>query len=67
MELLVNGEPRSFHGTASLAAVMEEIGRQNETGIAVAVNEKVIPALMWSQTELKESDKILIITATQGG
>ena len=36
-------------------------------GIALAVNEKVVPKTEWEKFLLKENDKIIIIKATQGG
>lgn len=36
-------------------------------GIAVAVNNLVIPKTSWADTMLRDKDSILIITATQGG
>ena len=38
-----------------------------QKGIAVALHQKVIPKERWDRTNLKEEDKITIITATQGG
>jgi len=37
------------------------------SGLAVAVNQKVVPKNLWSQTMLQNKDSILLITATQGG
>jgi len=36
-------------------------------GIAVAINETIIPREKWETTYLYENDEILIITAAQGG
>jgi len=36
-------------------------------GIAVALNNQVIPKNSWSDQLLNDNDSILIITATQGG
>ncbi|MGE0561644.1 MAG: sulfur carrier protein ThiS [Flavobacteriales bacterium] len=36
-------------------------------GIAVAINQSIIPKSEWATTIIKENDNILIITATQGG
>jgi len=36
-------------------------------GIAVAINETIIPREKWETTYLSENDEILIITAAQGG
>lgn len=39
----------------------------DRSGIAVAVNLKVIPKKDWQNTMLIDNDEVLIITATQGG
>jgi thiamine biosynthesis protein ThiS len=36
-------------------------------GIAVALNNRIVPQTDWAKTFLKDQDSILIITATQGG
>lgn len=39
----------------------------DKSGIAVALNEDVIQKDHWEETLLSENDRILVITATQGG
>lgn len=36
-------------------------------GIAIAVNEKVIPRNEWAIFKLQNNDRVLMIKATQGG
>jgi sulfur carrier protein len=36
-------------------------------GIAIAVNQEVVPKTNWDNFTLQQNDEILIITATQGG
>lgn len=36
-------------------------------GVAVALNQSVIPKSLWPTTQLKNNDNILLLTATQGG
>ncbi len=36
-------------------------------GVAVAVNSKVIPRSQWTNFQIRDNDKLLLITATQGG
>ncbi len=36
-------------------------------GIAVAVNETIIPKQEWKNYPIKDNDHILVITAAQGG
>jgi len=39
----------------------------NIKGIAIAVNDKVIPKSKWEEFYLQKEDRILAIGATQGG
>ena len=52
---------------ASLAFALEQNGIQNPKGIAVAVNNSVVPKAEWQKKVLNENYKITIIKATQGG
>ncbi len=38
-----------------------------EKGIAIAINESIIPSSEWSDVCVQQNDTILIIQATQGG
>ena len=38
-----------------------------ERGVALAVNNKVVPRSAWEETTLNEGDKVTIIKATFGG
>ncbi|MCX8081757.1 MAG: sulfur carrier protein ThiS [Bacteroidia bacterium] len=40
---------------------------KDKKGIAIAVNEEVIPKNQWDQFTIKENDRLLVIIAAQGG
>ena len=40
---------------------------EKSKGIAVAINNQVIPKTAWATTPLRHQDSILVISATQGG
>lgn len=65
MTIEVNKELIST-SSKKLKDLIEEM-RFSTKGIAIAVNNEVIPRLDWEETILKEHDKITIIKATQGG
>jgi len=65
LNLTLNGENISSDNSL-LKNLVEELNLPSE-GIAIAVNDDVISKTKWSTTELNEGDKILVITATQGG
>jgi sulfur carrier protein len=46
--------------------VFSQIGEKTN-GIAVAVNNSVIPKTNWEVVEIQPNDNILLIKATQGG
>ncbi|MGB0344693.1 MAG: sulfur carrier protein ThiS [Coraliomargarita sp.] len=67
MKLSVNGEDRDYTGGSTLQSLLDELGLSARKGIAVAVNQSVVPARDWAGHALSEGDAILVIQATQGG
>lgn len=68
MELTINHTLRNFDvlpKTLEALIVMEL--PEKKKGIAVALNNRIIPQSFWAETILHNQDSILIITATQGG
>ncbi len=65
MEILLNGA-KTVVQENNIFDLMQRIN-QNADGIAVAVNEEVIPKTEWKSFTINENDSILMITATQGG
>lgn len=66
MKLFVNNEIRDFDQT-HLSDLLTEVEIIDKKGVAVAVNNKVVPKTAWKDQVLNENDKITIIKATQGG
>lgn len=68
MELTINHQKKSFKvPPASLALLLLSENLTEVNGIAVALNNQVIPQKDWATTTLQTNDNLLIITATQGG
>lgn len=67
MRIYLNEAPTDFQSYTSLYAVLENAGMHHKKGIAVAVNNEVINKASWKTYELKDADKVTLITATQGG
>lgn len=63
--IYINGEATSSH-FPSLAEAVASI-TSAPSGIAAALNDRVIPRTQWEQTTLSEGDRIEIVTAVQGG
>ncbi len=68
MELKINNQIKQFQADAlSIQALLDIEIPQKQNGIAVAINNNVIPKSNWDNQLVSESDDILIISATQGG
>jgi len=51
----------------SLFQLLQQLKKEEEGGLALALNQEVIPKALWANTFLKNQDQVLLITATQGG
>ncbi|WP_294243436.1 sulfur carrier protein ThiS [uncultured Chryseobacterium sp.] len=68
MELTINHTRKIFDVLpATLEALLAMELPQKRKGIAVALNNHIVPQHFWAETLLNDKDSILIITATQGG
>jgi len=65
--MLVNGEKRDFEDGLSLAEVLDRLGIPVKKGIAVAVNDAVVPRARLSSYHPEDGDAIEIIRAVAGG
>ncbi|MDH4473090.1 MAG: sulfur carrier protein ThiS [Fluviicola sp.] len=52
---------------SNLYDLLEEKALLAKTGIAVAINDRVIQRSQWANKQLNEHDVILVITAAAGG
>lgn len=66
MEVKFNGDKISTSSN-KLSEILSENKLLEKTGIAVAINNVVISKSVWAETQLKQNDEILIITAAAGG
>ena len=63
----VNDEPRSLVAGATIGDLVRELGLAERKGVAVAINNAVVPRATWPTHALAEGDRVLVIRATQGG
>jgi len=66
MKLTVNGDPRTLDDGMTLVALVAMLGCGTK-GVAVAVNEAVVPRSTWNQHSLREDDRVEVLKAAQGG
>ncbi len=68
MTIVVNGKKAELDATSTLFDVVRSFGVDADTsGVAVAVNESVVPKREWSSRRLAAGDVVEIIRAVQGG
>jgi sulfur carrier protein len=67
MEVIINHNKTDLLEASSLLYLLQTQDLSEKKGIAVAVNNKVVPKARWKSHVLKQNDMITIIKATQGG
>ena len=63
----VNDEPRTFAAPVTLLDALRELGLAERRGVAIAINDNVVPRAQWPTRGLAEGERVLVIQATQGG
>jgi thiamine biosynthesis protein ThiS len=66
MNVIVNGAARELAEGTTLAEVVAGLTAV-PTGVAVAVNDSVVPRGAWAATVLDDRDRVEVLTAVQGG
>ncbi|MGH9129675.1 MAG: sulfur carrier protein ThiS [Acidimicrobiales bacterium] len=70
LDVSLNGETRRIQaGTTitALVATLRGIGDEPASGVAVALNEEVVPRSLWASTRLAAHDRVEVLVPTQGG
>ena len=68
MELKINNQIKQFEAESLSVQDLLDLEIPNkQNGIAVAINNSVIPKINWNSHAIQQADEILIISATQGG
>lgn len=66
MHIKVNNKIMEVDATHTLQALLDEY-HMSETGVAAAINDRVIPHSSWASTALSEHDEITLFQAIAGG
>ena len=68
MNIKVNGEAKKVSPGLTLHLLLLDLEIDpSRPGIAVAINQEVIPRTQWEETEIPPESEIEIIRAAQGG
>lgn len=66
MQILVNDERVDCEAGEPLAALLSRLG-WDKPGIALALNQQIVPQAQWADTLLQDGDSLLVFQAIAGG
>ncbi len=66
MKIEINGKSEEIHEKTNLKELVDSMLNDSK-GVAIAINDVVIPKAEWTEKNLNANDKVLFIKATQGG
>jgi sulfur carrier protein len=66
IELVINGEPRSFPAPLTLALLVESLDLTGKR-IAIEKNGEIVPRSQHADTPLENGDRLEIVVAVGGG
>ncbi|NRA11950.1 MAG: sulfur carrier protein ThiS [Crocinitomicaceae bacterium] len=64
--VIVNESPIEVDEKTSIHLLLQKVNT-SDNGIAIAINDTIVPKNNWKTQCLNQNDKLLIIKATQGG
>ncbi|GJM61125.1 MULTISPECIES: sulfur carrier protein ThiS [Persicobacter] len=67
MTIYLNDTAKECESSISLLGFLQTESLAEARGIAVAVNQSVVPRSDWETYQLKNQDQVMVIRATQGG
>ncbi len=67
MNIFVNDKAQEVNTQANIGDLLTSLNLASQKGIAIAINNNVIPRTEWNTHTLREEDKVMLIRATQGG
>lgn len=67
MNVIVNNKSVELPDASGISALLAQLNITSPQGIAIAINEQVLPKSEWESCTLKNNDAVLLIRATQGG
>ncbi len=65
--VLINDKSYPLTNCVGLSELLASLGIVVEKGVAIAVNNSVVPRVQWIEFQVNKNDKIILIKATQGG
>ncbi len=66
MRIVLNGNPQTVSDGLTVSQLLEWLAIPAK-GVAIAVNEEIVPAGQWGERLLEDGDAIELVTVMQGG
>lgn len=66
MRILFNEEPLQCADGLTVAALLDQLG-QLTPGVALALNQQILPREQWALVQVNEDDRILLFQVIAGG
>jgi sulfur carrier protein len=66
MHIFINGEDKSFADPLSLGQLVEQLGMKGDR-VAVELNREIVSRAQWSETSLRDGDRLEIVHFVGGG
>ena len=66
MRILFNDEPMQCAEGITLATLLDQL-RQLKPGVALALNQQILPRAQWDIQQVREGDQILLFKVIAGG
>lgn len=66
MRILLNDEPMQCVSGLTVAALLDQL-RQLKPGMALALNQQILPREQWGLQQVRDGDQILLFQVIAGG
>ncbi|PQQ28391.1 sulfur carrier protein ThiS [Photorhabdus luminescens] len=66
MKITVNDQPMELMAPLAIQQLLEQL-KQTQPGMALAINQTIIPRSEWNTHQINDGDNILLFQAIAGG
>lgn len=67
MNIQINNEQKVIPEGTTVQEVVISILQLNPSGMAIAINDSIVPRHLWESSILQINDRMLVIKASKGG
>ena len=67
MQISINNNSTDIQSATNVSHLIHHLLALNPAGMAMAINDSIVPRHLWEETLLQENDKVLVIKACSGG